>query len=593
MPILKNNKFLQEEHPPFLSNGVKELFEKLKSEHTDDEIALLRRAYEFAARAHEGQKRKSGAPFISHPLATVERLVEMHLDAPAIAAAFLHDVCEDTKYTIKDIQKEFGEEIAFIVEGVTKLNKIKYKGSERTAESLRKMFLAIGEDIRIVILKLVDRVHNMETLAFLPPEKQKRIALETIEIYASLAYRLGMTELSGDLEDLAFPYVYPEEHAWIEEHARERYKDADRYIKTLKPLLEEELKKENIEVIDIHARKKHTYSLYKKLLKYDMDIEKITDIVALRVIVPSIEACYGALGVIHKLWPPLPGKIKDYIALPKPNGYRSLHTTVFGIDGKPVEIQMRTPEMHAEAEAGIAAHWAYTEFKKREPDAEKKGKHSFAHKKQAAWIQQLREWQKEFESPSEFLESLKIDFFKSRIFVLTPKGDVFDLPEGSTPVDFAYHVHTQIGNTATGARVNGKMVALDHLLRNGDIVEILTQKNKKPNPDWLGVVKSTEARKKISSFIRKMEEERKFQKPGGELVEFRVTAHDRIGLLRDVTDAFAQSKINLKNVGMETKNRTFPVLIIHALLKNRAELEKLMIKIKRVKGVEEIGYKLL
>lgn len=593
MSLPKNNKFLQEEHPPFFSNGAKELFEKLKPEHTDDEIALIRRAYEFAARAHNGQKRKSGEPYISHPLATSERLIEMKLDTPAIAAAFLHDVCEDTKYTIQDIQKEFGEEIAFIVEGVTKLNKIKYKGSERTAESLRKMFLAIAEDIRIVILKLADRVHNMETLSFLPPEKQKRIALETIEIYASLAYRLGMTELSGDLEDLAFPYVYPEEHAWIEDHARERYADADRYIKTLKPLLEEELKKENIEVIDIHARKKHKYSLYKKLLKYDMDIEKITDIVALRVIVPSIEACYGTLGVIHKLWPPLPGKIKDYIALPKPNGYRSLHTTVFGIDGKPVEIQMRTPEMHAEAESGIAAHWAYTEFKKTKSESYKDRKHSFAKTHQTGWIQQLREWQKEFESPNEFLESLKIDFFKNRIFVLTPKGDVFDLPEGSTPVDFAYHVHTDIGNTATGARVNGKMVALDHPLRNGDIVEILTQKNKKPNPDWLSVVKSTEARKKISSFVRKMEEEKRFQKPGGELVEFRLTVHDRVGLLRDVSHAFTLAHINMKSVITETKNRTFPVLIIQSPLKNRSEFEKLMIKIKGVKGVEEVGYKLL
>ena len=593
MPILKNNKFLQEEHPPFLSNGVKELFEKLKSEHTDDEIALLRRAYEFAARAHEGQKRKSGEAYISHPLATAERLVEMRLDAPAIAAAFLHDICEDTKYTVTDIQKEFGNEIAFIVEGVTKLNKIKYKGSERTAESLRKMFLAIAEDIRIVILKLADRVHNMETLSFLPPEKQKRIALETIEIYASLAYRLGMTELSGDLEDLAFPYIYPAEFEWLTQNARERYADLDRYIQNVKPLLEEELKKENIRVIDIHARAKHKYSLYKKLLKYDMDIGKITDIIALRVIVPSIEACYGTLGVVHKLWPPMPGKIKDYIALPKPNGYRSLHTTVFGPEGKPVEIQMRTPEMHEEAESGIAAHWAYTEFKKREPDAIKKGRHSFAHQKQAAWIEQLRDWQKEFENPNEFLESLNIDFFKNRIFVLTPKGDVFDLPEGSTPVDFAYHVHTQIGNTTTGARVNGKMVALDHSLRNGDIVEILTQKNKKPNPDWLAVVKSTEARKKIASFVRKMEEEKRFQKPGGEMVEFRLTVHDRVGLLRDVSQAFVLAHINMKSVVTETKNRTFPVLIIHALLKNRTELEKLMIKIKGVKGVEEIGYKLL
>jgi GTP pyrophosphokinase len=357
--------------------------------------------------------------------------------------------------------------------------------------------------------------------------------------------------------------------------------------------LGEELKNEHIQVIDIHARKKHTYSLYKKLLKYEMDLEKITDIVALRVIVPTIEACYGTLGVIHKLWPPMPGKIKDYIALSKPNGYRSLHTTVFGPDGRPVEIQVRTPEMHAEAESGIAAHWAYTEFKKTESKSYKEHKHSFAKLKQAEWIQQLREWQKDIENPDEFLESLKIDFFKNRIFVLTPKGDVFDLPEGSTPIDVAYRVHTEVGNAAVGARINGKMVALDHPLRNGDVIEILTQKNKKPNPDWLQVVKSTEARKKISSFMRKMEEERKFQKPGGETVEFRLTVHDRLGLLRDVTEAFAQARINLKSVVTETKNRTFPVLIIQAPLKNRNELEKLMVALKKVKGVEEVGYKLL
>ncbi len=574
--------------------SVNSLLDTIKQQSwSEADLSLVRRAYDFAAHAHQGQKRKSGEDYISHPLATASRLAELNLDASTIAAALLHDVCEDTKFNTEDIKKDFGDEIAFLVEGVTKLDKIRYRGTERSAESLRKMFLAIGEDVRIVLLKLVDRLHNMETLKFLPPEKQKRIALETLEIYAPLAYRLGIKELSGTLEDLAFPYVYPQEYEWLLKSTKETYQHWEKYVQKIKPIIAEELVSEKIPFLDIHARAKHYYSLYKKLLKFDMEISKITDIVALRIIVPTIEDCYATLGIIHKKWRPLPGKIKDYIALPKPNGYKSLHTTVFGPEERVIEIQMRTPEMHQEAERGIAAHWAYSEFKRRDTKGYGEHKISFMNQKQFAWIQQLGEWQKEFEKPDEFLESLKIDFFRNRIFVLTPKGDVFDLPEGATPVDFAYHVHTDVGNATTGARVNGKMVALNYQLKNGDIVEVMTQRGKKPSSDWLKFVKSAQARKRISSFVKKTREEKVFEKKGGEVIELRLIAQDRIGLLRDISNVLARQKINMKSVVTETKHRVLPVLIIQVVFKNRLELERVLVKLKEVKGVESVSYKLL
>ena len=567
------------------------LFREIKSSGwSEEDFLLTQKAYEFAAAAHGKQKRKSGEPYITHPLATAMRLFELKLDAPTIAAALLHDVCEDTDYKLSDIKKEFGEEIAFLVAGVTKLDKIRYRGTERNAESLRKMFLAIAEDMRIVLIKLVDRLHNMETLKFVAPEKQRRIALETLEIYAPLAYRLGIGELKGQLEDLAFPYVSPKEYQWLMERVKDHFEGRSKYVETLKPVVVQELAKEKIAFFDIHARAKHYYSLYKKLLKYDMDIEKVFDLIAIRIVVENIESCYAALGAVHKLWKPVPGLIKDYIALPKPNGYRSLHTTVFGPEGRTIEFQIRTREMHEEAENGIAAHWAYTE--KKGSSSYVKRVASVAERKELGWIQQLREWQKEFKKPDEFLESLKIDFFRSRIFVLTPKGDVFDLPEGATPVDFAYHIHSAIGNSATGARISDKMVSLDHQLKNGDVVEILTQKNKKPSADWLSFVKSVHARKKIAVFLKKSREEKSFAKPGGELTELRLTVKDRIGLLRDVSNILTRQKVNIKSVVTDDKNRSRPLLLIQVSFKNRQELERTLAKLREVKGVEEVSYKL-
>ncbi|MDO8600277.1 MAG: RelA/SpoT family protein, partial [bacterium] len=467
-----------------ISNGVKQLLEKVWEKHdlSEGELSLIQRAYDFAKKAHEGQTRSSGEPYITHPVAVAMKLAEMRLDVATICAALLHDVCEDTSCSSETIKKEFGEEIAFLVEGVTKLDKIQFRGIERSAESLRKMFLAVAEDIRVVLIKLMDRWHNAETLSSLPPEKQKRIALETLEVYAPTAYRLGIGEIKGHLEDLSFPYVYPKEYEWLVAQVETPLEERGVYVASLTPILRKELQNEGIIPLDIHGRAKRYYSLYKKLLKYEMDLEKVYDLVAVRVIVNTIEECYGTLGVIHKLWKPIPGLVKDYIALPKPNGYRSLHTTVFGPDGIITEFQIRTAAMHEEAERGIAAHWAYADAKGTKGYRGRRA--SFADTKEMRWVEQLQEWQKNFENPDEFLESVKIDFFKNRIFVLTPKGEVFDLPEGSTPIDFAYQVHTAVGDAAAGAKVNSKIVPLDYELKNGDVVEIMTQKGKKPSQDW-------------------------------------------------------------------------------------------------------------
>ncbi|MBI2637502.1 MAG: bifunctional (p)ppGpp synthetase/guanosine-3',5'-bis(diphosphate) 3'-pyrophosphohydrolase, partial [Candidatus Sungbacteria bacterium] len=518
-----------------------------------------------------------------HNTRALEYTVSKKYSLAVRLAALLHDVCEDTECAPETLEKNFGKDISFLVDGVTKLDKIRFHGTEREAENLRKMFLAIAEDIRVVLIKLMDRLHNIKTLNSLSPEKQKRIALETLELYAPLAYRLGIGEVKGQLEDLSFPYVYPKEYEWLMQQVKDPLIERQKYAEWLIPLVKRELEAENLTYRDVHGRAKHLFSLYKKLLKYEMDINKIFDLVAVRIVVGTIEECYGALGVVHKLWRPMPGLVKDYIALPKPNGYRSIHTTVFGPKGRVTEFQIRTEEMHIQAEQGIAAHWAYSEGKSE--NAYRERQTVFANKKQLEWVNQLRDWQKEFRNPDEFVESLKIDFFKNRIFVLTPKGDVIDLPENSTPVDFAYHVHTDIGNQAAGARVNAKMASLDYELHNGDIIEIIIQKNKKPSRDWLLFVKTAAARKRIQSALRETREAASFSQKGGQMVELRLSVKDRIGLIKDVSAVVADFKINMKSITSETKNRLYPLIVIHASLKNKEQLEKLMIKFKGVNGV--------
>ncbi|MEK7077092.1 MAG: RelA/SpoT family protein [Patescibacteria group bacterium] len=505
---------------------------------------FVKRAYEFAEHAHAGQLRKSGEPYFIHPFETARVISGWGLCRHAIAAGLLHDTAEDTPHTLEEIKKEFGEETSRLVDGVTKLGRFKFRekaptssdspaGEEDTKssvptklgvvlhptkeetkkfkkkekereENFRKMILAISDDMRVIFIKLADRLHNMKTLSALPKQKQERIALETYDIYAPLAYRLGMAAVAGDLEDLALPYLFSKDYRWLQEHVPERLEKREKYLRGVRKMVEKELKMNAIEPIELSFRAKRLSSIHKKLKKYDMDLEQIHDLVALRIIVKTVEDCYRVLGIIHNLWKPLPGKIKDYIALPKPNGYQSLHTTVFCVDNKITEFQIRTEKMHREAQLGLAAHWAYEEEKKK--NSYKKRKTVFASKKEAAWINELQKWQeKHEEAGEEFVDSMKIDFFRDRIFAVTPKGDVIDLPHDATPVDFAYNIHSDVGDECVRAKVNGKIVPLDYTLQTGDIVEIQRQKGKKPSESWLRFVKTSLAKSHIKKVMRDKE----------------------------------------------------------------------------------------
>jgi GTP pyrophosphokinase len=433
----------------------------------------------------------------------------------------------------------------------------------------------------------------MRTLRFLPKEKQKRIALETDEIYASIAYRLGMQQVSGELQDLAFPYLHPEEYKWLKNNVKEQYDERMEYLKKIVPKLKDYLIKNNIHIISLDFRAKRWSSLYKKLLLYDMDIEKIYDLIALRIIVPDIKECYEALGIVHSLWPPLPGRIKDYIATPKPNGYKSLHTTVFGPEDKKIEIQIRTLEMHQENEFGVAAHLLYKIQKYKQENLPNKLREDVL--KELNWIKQLRSWQEDLQknnvSDADFLNSIKIDFFKDRIFVLTPKGDVLDLPVDSTPVDFAYHIHSEIGNSCSGAKVNDKIVPLNYKLKSGDVVEILTQKNKKPSEDWLSFVKTSLAREHIKSAL-KNKNKLLANKPAK--TELKLTVVNRIGLIRDISNIISRSHFNISSFHTEKNpGSNYQITKIEIETANKEKVEKLILKIKTIKEVKEISYKFI
>ncbi|MBI5045694.1 MAG: bifunctional (p)ppGpp synthetase/guanosine-3',5'-bis(diphosphate) 3'-pyrophosphohydrolase [Candidatus Niyogibacteria bacterium] len=549
---------------------------------------LIKQAFLFAHQAHENQTRFSGEPYVNHTINVSLKVAALRLNAAGIAAALLHDTVEDDKASLKTIRKKFGPEVALLVNGLTKVKKIKYQGVERQVESMRKMFLALAEDIRVVIIKLMDRMHNMETLEYHPKEeKRKRIALETLEIYAPLADRLGMWNVKSQLEDLAFKYVYPEEYKWITEEVKEKIPEREKYLETILPILKKGLNKEGVRPLEVSWRAKHYYSIWKKLSKKGMDWGRIKDLAAMRIIVKDIEACYATLGVIHTLWRPLPGRIKDYIALPKPNGYQSLHTTVFCENGKITEFQIRTPEMHRDADFGIAAHWAYEM-------AGKKSDGSPAQSQKFAWVRQLQEWQKDFkkgkQSSQEFLDSLKIDFFKDRIFALTPKGDVIDLPEDATPIDFAYHIHSEIGDQTSGCKVNGRMVPLSHSLKSGDVVEMLIQKNKKPSQEWLELAKTSLAKNRIRSAIKKKSLLLRPQaaQPRTELV---ITAANRVGLIKDISAIFAGFRINIESIKSETAGTDYPIVSIVFTPKNEEQTEKIKTRIKKLPGIENINLK--
>lgn len=475
---------------------LKEIHNAMR-EPTEEGKTLVARAYAFAEKAHEGQKRFSGEPYMSHAAAVGMKLAELQMDAETIAAGLLHDVLEDGHVAAKDLEKEFGKDILFLVEGVTKLGKLKYRGLDRHAESLRKLFVASAKDIRVLMIKFADRLHNVKTLEHVRPDKRARIALETLEIYAPLADRLGVGKLRSELEEYAFPWAFPEEYTKIEAIAKEKREEAEARLKKFYRSLKKELAKEGYANARTTHRIKGTYSLCKKLRKYGMDITRIYDILAIRIMVPTVTDCYLVLGLIHGVWRPLPGRIKDYIAFPKPNGYRSLHTTVLTGDGGVAEIQIRTEEMNREAELGVAAHFGYKDgfFKRREGLVKLK--------KKFLWVRDLLDWHRDAEESGEFLKHLKMDFFENRVFVFTPKGDVIDLPARSSPIDFAYAIHSDIGEHAFGAKVNGKFVSLDTHLKNGDIVYIETKRNSSPTAKWLEYAKTAMARRHIRSALEK------------------------------------------------------------------------------------------
>ena len=473
------------------------------------DVAFLSKAYHFAEAAHDNQRRISGEPYIFHPLAVARILAELELDLETLAAGLLHDVVEDTGITLARIEEEFGSDVASLVDGVTKLSRLEYKSKEeRQAENLRKMFLAMAKDIRVILIKLADRLHNLRTLKYHPEEKQREIAGETLEIFAPLAHRLGIYHLKSELEDLAFRYLYPQQFFEINRRIAHTRRRREEYIKEAVSLLKEKLEAVGIKA-DIKGRPKNLYSIYEKMNKQNKDLNEIYDVLAVRIIVDTVRDCYASLGTAHTLWKPIPGRFKDYIAMPKSNMYQSLHTTVVGPHGEPLEIQIRTQDMHRTAEYGIAAHWRYKEGGRADKNFDEK----------LAWLRQLLEWQNDLRDAREFMESLKIDLFADTVFVFTPKGDVLELPAGSVPIDFAYRIHTQVGHRCTGAKVNGKIVPLDYRLKNGDIVEILTSKQAAgPSRDWLGMAKTSQAKSRIRQWFKKEQREENILK-GTELLE--------------------------------------------------------------------------
>lgn len=474
--------------------GLNKLISEVTKYNPEADIDFLKRVYAFAEKAHEGQRRISGEPFITHPRGVAEILAKLELDSITIAAGLLHDVVEDTDIALGEIEEQFGAEVALLVDGVTKLSRIEFKNKmEQQVENLRKMFFAMAKDIRVILIKLADRLHNMRTLKYMVPNKQREIAEETLEIFAPLAHRLGIFKMKWELEDLSLRYLEPEKYYALVDGIAKKRAEREAYIASVTDTLREKLQAVGIEA-DIQGRPKNFYSIYNKMVRQQKELAEIFDLIAVRVLVDSVKDCYGALGIIHTLWKPIPGRFKDYIAMPKSNMYQSLHTTVIGQHGEPFEIQIRTWDMHRTAEYGIAAHWRYKEGAKSDEDFEQK----------LSWLRQLLEWQDDMRDAREFMETLKIDLFSDAVFVFTPKGDVVELPAGSVPIDFAYRIHTQVGHRCIGAKINGKIVTLDYKLKNGDIIEIITTKQTNgPSRDWLNVVKTSESRNKIKAWFKK------------------------------------------------------------------------------------------
>ena len=497
---------------------IETLLERLPNHLSRDDRELIKRAYELAEAAHEGQTRASGEPYVQHCLAVAQILAELGMDGPTIAAGLLHDTVEDSAISVEDLRQDFGDEVAKLVNGVTKLEeigKLSHLGrrelEDKEAENLRKMFLAMVDDVRVVLIKLADRLHNMRTLGALPPERQRRFARETLEIFAPLANRLGIWRIKWELEDLGFRYLAPSKYKEIAALIDERRADRERYIARIVEILQRKLREEGIKA-EVTGRPKHIYSIYKKMERKGLPFEKIYDVRGVRIIVDTVKDCYAALGIVHSLWRPIPGEFDDFIATPKDNMYQSLHTSVVTDDGKTLEVQIRTQDMHRTAELGIAAHWRYKEGTKYDPVFEAK----------IAWLRSLMEWRQEVTDAQEFVNALKSDVFQDRVYTFTPKGDIVDLPVGSTPIDFAYHIHTEIGHRCRGAKVNDRIVPLNYQLKNGDRVEILTSKRGGPSRDWLnphlGYVKTSRARQKIRQWFKRLDRAQNIAQ-GREIVE--------------------------------------------------------------------------
>ncbi len=485
------------------------LLDTIHSYQPDAPCDDVKKAFHLAEEAHKDQRRASGEPYIIHPLAVAQILADMKIDTKTITASLLHDVVEDTSYTLDDLKQLFGKEVAFLVDGVTKLSRLNYRTKEdQQLNSMRKMFLAMAKDVRVVVIKLADRLHNMRTLRYMRSDKQKRIAQETLEIFAPLAHRLGIFNIKWELEDLSFRYLEPDKYYDLVDQMKQKRHVREEIVNEAIDVLKKALDEAHIKC-EINGRPKHFYSIYKKMKKDNRDLSQVYDLFAVRVIVDTVKDCYGVLGIVHSLWKPLPYRFKDYIAMPKPNNYQSLHTTVIGTRGQPVEIQIRTWEMHHIAEYGIAAHWRYKEGNQTAT------KNEFDEK--MGWLRNLLEWQ-DTSNPKEFVNALKLDAFSDEVFVFSPRGDVIDLPQGAIPIDFAYRIHTDVGHRCVGAKINGKIVPLDYKLKNGDIVEIITSKVGKPSLDWLNIVGSSESRSKIRNWFKKENREDNILK-GAEALE--------------------------------------------------------------------------